>query len=151
MGAVWPDEMIRREKGNLFRTGAAGAAFYLAPVVAVTVLKGASPWEMAHFHIAIPIVLICLLPVAYLVMPLVDGVLVLGSVRPTTPRAALFVRCFIADAIAVLAFYLFVHSGELLWPAVYWALGLPAAFGVLRRIGAYQAAMERIATGETAE
>ena len=70
---------------------------------------------------------------------------------PTTPRAALFVRCVIADAIAVLAFYLFVHSGEILWPTVYWALGLPAAFGILRRIGAYQTAMERIATGESAE
>jgi len=58
------------------------------------------------------------------------------------------VRCVIADAVAILAFYLFAHSGELLWSAIYWTLGLPAALGVLRRIGAYQNSMERIARGE---
>ena len=151
MAAIWSEELMRREKRHLVRTAALGAAFYLVPPVVVGLLRGVSPWEIPHFHIAIPIILICLLPVAYLLTPLVDGVLVLGSVRPTTPRAALFVRCVIADAIAVLALYLFIHSGEILWPTVYWALGLPAAFGILRRIGAYQGAMERIATGESGE
>jgi hypothetical protein len=148
---LWPEEMIVQEKHRLRRTGVAAVVLYFAPIVAVAALRGRSPWEIPHFHIAIPIVLICLLPVAYFLMPMFDGVLVFGSARPTTARAALFVRCAIADAIAVLSFYLFIHSGELMWPVIYWALGLPAALGILRRIGAYQSAMERIATGQAAK
>ena len=144
---IWPEEMIASEKRRLRRTGLAAVVLYFAPIAVVAALRGQSPWEIPHFHIAIPIVLICLLPVAYFLMPMFDGVLVFGSVRPTTPRAALFVRCVVTDAIAVAAVYLFLHSGEPMWPVVYWLLGLPAALGILRRIGAYQSAMERIATG----
>ncbi len=145
---IWPEEMVAREKRRLRRTGLAAVLLYLLPPVLCAVLRGRSPWVIPHFHVAIPIVLICLLPLAYFLMPMFDGVLAFGSVRPTTPRAALFVRCVITDAIAVLSVYLFLHSGELMWPAAYWILGLPAALGILRRIGAYQAAMERIATGQ---
>jgi len=145
--ALWSEEQIAREKRRLRGTGLVAVALYFVPVVVLAALKGRSPWEIAYFHLAIPIVLICLLPVAYLLMPLFDSVLVFGAPRPTTARAALLTRCLITDAMAVVSLYLFFHSGELLWPGIYWALGLPAALGILRRIAAYQRAMERIATG----
>jgi hypothetical protein len=142
---IWPEELIVREKRRLRGTAFVAAVLYFAPPVVVAALRGVSPWVIPHFHVAIPIVLICLLPLAYLMMPMFDGVLALGSVRPTTPRAALVARCVITDTIAALSLYLFFHSGELLWPSIYWLLGVPAAFGILRRISAYQAALERIA------
>jgi len=147
---IWPEELIAREKARLRGTGLTAVALYFAPPVVVAALRAQSPWEIPHFHVAIPLALIGLLPVAYFLMPMFDGVLVFGSVRPTTPRAALFARCAIVDGIAALAVYLFFHSGAPAWPAAYWILGLPAAFGILRRISAYQTAMERIATGRTA-
>jgi len=146
--AIWPEELVVREKRRLWRTGLVAGVLYLVPVAVVACLGGESRWVIPHFHIAIPIVLIGLLPLVYLLMPVVDGVLVLGSVRPTTPRAALFVRCVIVEGIAAFALCLFFQWGEGTWPAVYWVLGLPAAFGVLRRIPAYQAALERIVRGE---
>lgn len=145
---VWSEELRRRERRLLRRTALAAVALYAVPPVVVALLHGQAPWELPHFHVAIPIALLVLLPLAYLIMPLADGVLVLGSVRPTTPRAALLVRCAIVDGVAVISLYLFLHSGELLWPTLYWMAGLPATVGVLRRIGAYQRAMERIATGK---
>ena len=81
--AIWPDELIAQEKRRLWRTGIAAVVLYLVPVAVVAWFRGESPWVIPHFHIAIPIVLICLLPLVYLLMPMVDGVLVLGSVRPT--------------------------------------------------------------------
>jgi len=145
----WPEETINQEKRRLRGLGVTGFVLYFAPVAVGAALRGQSPWEIGHFHVAIPIALICLLPVAYFLMPMFDGVLAFGSARPTKPRAALFARCVVVDAIAALTVYLFLHSGALAWPAAYWILGLPAAFGILRRIGAYQGAMERIATGQT--
>jgi hypothetical protein len=147
MARLWTDEQVTREKGRLRRTAFLGAAAYLIPPIVAAALQLHSPREFPGFHVAIPIVLICLLPVAYALMSLFDSVLVLGTPRPTTARAALLARCTLTGMIGVLALYLFFHSPDLRWPAVYWALGLPAAVGILRRIPAYQRAMERIAVG----
>jgi hypothetical protein len=149
MTGLWSEDMIGREKRRLRGMGTTGFLLYFVPVLTGAALRGQSPWELPHFHTAIPIVLLCLLPLAYFLMPMFDGVLVLGSVRPTTPRAALFVRCVIVDGIALLSVYLLLHSGAVVWPGVYWLAGLPAALGLLLRIRAYQTAMERIATGQT--
>lgn len=145
---LWTEELIEKERRRLLTTALTAVALYGVPPAFVAVMRGHSPWVLPHFHVAIPAVLLALLPVAYLVMPLADGVLVLGSVRPTTPRAALLVRCVIVEGMALISVYLFLHSDGLLWPALYWAAGLPAAVGIIRRIGAYQRAMERIATGQ---
>ncbi|MGQ9730054.1 MAG: hypothetical protein ACUVX8_02155, partial [Candidatus Zipacnadales bacterium] len=128
-----------------------GSGFlYLCPLIIVAVMRGQTPWEAPGLHVGIPIGFICLLPAAYLLMPLCDGVLLLGSPRPTTPRAAMLVRCIIADTIALVSLVLFFLTGEIRWwPLVYWLLGLPAVVGIFRRVGAYQAAMKRIATGQT--
>jgi hypothetical protein len=84
-------------------------------------------------------------------MPLFDGTLLLGQPRVTSPRAALTIRCLLTDLIAFAALGVFIHGNTLTWFAVIWALSLPAAFGILRRIGAYGRALDRIVASESAK
>ena len=72
----------------------------------------------------------------------------MGSPRPTKARAALLTRSIITNFIGLASLLVFIHSDELRWPTIIWLLGIPAAVGLLRRIGAYQRVMEQIARGE---
>ena len=145
-----PEDEVRGERGRLRRTAIAGAAFPLVPLGVVVWLRGVSPWVIPHYHVAIPIVILCVaFPVAYLLMPLFDGVLILGRPRVTGPRAALLIRSGLTAFLALLALWVFLHSRSILWFAVLWTLSLPAAVGIVRRIRAYERALDRIASGET--
>ncbi len=148
---ILAEEAIKREKRRIVRVAVVGACLYLLPLGVVAFLRGESPWEVPYYHVAIPIVVMCLAPVSYLLMPLFDSVLVFGRPRPTTPRAALITRCVVTNAMGVLALWVFFHSQSLRWFLVLWALGLPAVFGIVRRIGAYQGALDRIVSGEADE
>jgi len=148
---ILAEEAIKGEKRRIARAGVVGAGFYLLPLAVVAFLRGESPWEVPYYHVAIPIVVVCLVPVSYLLMPLFDSVLIFGRPRPTIPRAALIARCVITNAMGVLALWVFFHAQSLKWFLVLWALGLPAVFGIVRRIRAYQGALYRIVSGEAEE
>ncbi len=145
------DEIVVVEKRRVTLTALVGACLYIVPLCVVAFLRGESPWEIPYYHIAVPIVALVLTPVFYVLMPLFDSVLVFGEPRITTPRAAVIARCVLANAMSVLALWVFFHGGSVTWFLVLWALGLPAAFGILRRIGAYKGAIDRIVSGEAGE
>jgi len=148
--AGWDDGRITREKAKIRAAAFLGAVEYLAAPILVAILRGASPIDIGGYHVAIPIVVVCLIPLAYIMMKFFDGVLIMGSPRPTKARAALVTRSIITNFIGLASLLVFLHSGELRWPTIIWLLGIPAAIGLIRRIGAYQRVMERIARGERA-
>jgi hypothetical protein len=142
------EDMVAAEKRRITRTALVGAVLYLVPLAVVAFLRGESPWEIPYYHLAIPIVVLVLIPLFYVLMPLFDGVLLFGQPRITTPRAALIARCVLANTISLLALWVFFHGQTLTWFLILWALGLPAACGIVRRIGAYRRAVDRILSGE---
>jgi hypothetical protein len=145
---LWPAELVEREKRSIRRTALVGGLLPLVPAVVVALLHGRPPVTIPYYHVAIGIAIVCLVPGLYLVMPFFDGALMLGRQRLTGPRAALLVRCTVTNLVSALAFYVFLHSGDWRWFAAVWALSLPAAAGILRRIGAYVKVLERTASGE---
>jgi hypothetical protein len=145
----YPEDEVRRERGRLRRTAILGAIFPLVALVVVLWFRGVAPWAIPYYHVAIPIALLCVaFPAAYVMMPLFDGVLILGRPRITGPRAALLMRCGLTALLSLLALWVFFHSRSIVWFAVLWTLSLPAAVGIARRIGAYERALDRIASGE---
>jgi len=141
-----PEDQIRRERGRIRRTAVIGAAVAVAPAIVVAVLRGQSPWHIPYGHVAIPIVILCLLiPGSYILMPLFDGVLILGRARLTGPRAALLVRCLLTDLMGLAALWVFFHLNSVAWFAVLWGLSLPGTWGILRRVRAYERVLERMA------
>ena len=147
---LWPDDRIATEARRIRWVAVAGAAQYAIPAVVVAVLRGEAPFRIPGYHIAIPIILACLSLLAYVLMPLFDGVLTIGEPRPTKARAALMMRCVLTNTIGLAALLVFFQSAELVWPGVIYALGIPGAAGIIRRIPAYQTVMERTARGGSA-
>jgi hypothetical protein len=142
------EEIVDAEKRRVELTAWVGACLYLVPLGVVALLRGESPGDIPYYHLAIPIAALVLTPVLYLLMPLFDSVIVFGQPRLTTPRAALMARCVLTNAMGILALWVFFHGQSVRWFLVLWALGLPAAFGIIRRIGAYKAAIDRTMNGE---
>lgn len=145
------EEIVAAEERRVACTALVGVCFYVVPLGVVALLRGESPWDIPYYHLAIPIVALVLTPVFYLLMPLFDSVLVFGQPRLTTPRAALMARCVLTNAMGVLALWVFFHGQSVRWFLVLWTLGLPAAFGIIRRIGAYKAAIDRMVGGEPSQ
>jgi len=144
------EDQLQRERGRIRRAALLGALFPLVPLIVVAALRGESPWQSPYYHVAVPIVVLCVVyPVCYLLMPLVDGVLILGTPRFTGPRAALLVRSGLTAFMALAALGLFFYAPSIAWFAALWTLSLPAAIGIARRVGAYERALDRIVHGET--
>jgi len=74
-------------------------------------------------------------------------VLIMGNPRPTKPRAALVVRAGLTNLIGLEALAVFLLCGDIYWVGAVYVLGIPAVFGLLRRIGAYTKVMENLARG----
>lgn len=147
---LWSDDRIAKEARRIRWVAVAGAVQYTAPAIVVAALRGQAPFRIPGYHVAIPIALVCLSLFSHILMKLFDGVLTIGDLRPTKARAALMMRCILTNAIGLAALLVFFQSGELVWPAVIYALGIPGAAGIIRRIPAYQTVMERIARGGNA-
>lgn len=143
----WSEERIARERGRIRFMGIVGAIEYAAAAVVVAVMRGSLPYEAPLRHAAIPIVIACLVPIAYLTMKVFDGVLIMGNPRPTKPRAALVVRAGLTNLIGIGALVVFLLCGEVYWAGAVYVLGIPAALGILRRIGAYTRVMENLGRG----